>query len=444
MPVVTPLRLAGLYKEAYADGIEKLYPEIAYLYKQIKFTDAERTGNFYHAPVQLTKESGITYAAPNAGAYPLTASIGMTMQDAQLQGCQTTLRTQIGMDTVARSVASSAAFKKATVPIFEANLESHVKRLELGILYGQSPSGLGQTTGSVNVDATNTTVTLSAASWAIGVWAGEERSRVIFYRSDTLALVSDGTANSVFQIVSMDPDNRQIVVSGTAAGIAALDVAAAAAPLNIYWYGVTGLTVAEGGPGIATPWAAASCVDMAGIDRILLNAGLLFNINAANFTLWRGNVFPVGGAALTMARVQAAVNRAVGKGGLKEKVACLVSVETWPNLHNDLAALRSFDSSYSSSKATAGSESLSYHGANGEIEVVGHSCVKPGEAFILPLKRFARVGSTDVTFDIPGRSEEMFSLMPAANGYEVRSFADQALLCRTPAKCVKVTGITNV
>ena len=144
-----------------------------------------------------------------------------------------------------------------------------------------------------------------------------------------------------------------------------------------------------------------------------------------------------------MARVPRGIGRAVGRAGLKEDVTVLVNPATWDNLHNGQASLRSYDQSYSTGKAEAGSEEIIYHGSSGRVIVVGHSCVKPSEAWALPLKRFCRVGATDITFDVPGRSDEMFTLLPNNNGYETRSYADQAVLCKAPAKCVKFTGIVN-
>jgi hypothetical protein len=444
MTAVTVANMNGLYKEAYAGGIEGLIPDVAYLVKQIKFGEAERIGNYYHQPVVLTRESGVSYAAAGAGAYALAPSIPMTMKDAQVQGCQTTLRSQIAYDTVSRSMGSAVAFKKATLPIIEANLESHTKRLELGVLYGQSDTGLGQIPlgGNTAVDGTHHILQFSAATWAVGIWGGEEGSKIVMYRDDTKALVST-TDNAIFTVSAVDPDNRKITLTGTSTGVTNLITAVGASALNVYWYGTTGLTATDKGAGIATSWSTANSVEMAGIDRIILNAATLFNISAADYSLWKGNSYACGGNQLTMAKVLAAVNKSVGKGGLKEKVVVLVSPDTWPNLNTDLAALRKFDSSYRPAQGENGFESIRYHGANGEIEVVSHACVKGGEAFAIPLKRFCRVGSTEITFNTPGKGDEIFLQIPDYNGFEIRSYADQAVFCRTPAKCVKITGIVN-
>jgi hypothetical protein len=443
----TIAQMNGLYKEAYAEGIVGLIPDPAYLVKNIMFGEAERVGNLYHQPVILTREAGMSYNIPGAGAYPLAPAVPMTMKDAQLQGSQTTLRSQVPYDTVARSIGNAKAFKKATLPIIEMNLESHAKRLELLLLYGQSATGLGQTqaSGSAVVDGTHEKLQITAATWAVGIWAGEEGSKVSFYRDDTNALVGGaGDGDKWFTVSSIDPDNKTITVVGTSAGCTALHTADQAAALDIYFYGTTGLSATDNGPGQASSWSTTNSYEMAGIDRIAINNGTLFNIPANTYTLWKSSTYSASSGQLTMAKIISAVNKAVGKGGLKEKVVALVYTDTWPNLMTDLAALRMFDDSYQEGEVVNGFETIRYIGANGEIEVVPHSCVKGGEAFIAPLKRFKRVGATEITFNTPGRGDEIFLQIPDYNGFEMRSYADQAVICTTPAKCVKITNIVNV
>jgi len=123
--------------------------------------------------------AGHYYAAVDSGAFALAPAVPMVMKNAQIQGCQTTLRSRIGGDTIARSLSSKAAFKKATLPVIEANLEAHTLRLEMALLYGHSATGQGQTNaaGGTAVDATHYKISFSAATWAIGLWGGMEVRR---------------------------------------------------------------------------------------------------------------------------------------------------------------------------------------------------------------------------------------------------------------------------
>lgn len=426
MPV-SPADLQGLYKQAYPDGIEKLYPDVMKLGKLVKFSEKARVGDKYHQPVILTREGGVTYALPGAGAYNLKPAKGMTMKDAQIEGSQITVRSQIAVDTVERSKGSGAAFKNATVPIFESNLETHGKRLEIAYFYGQSATGIGQTsTAGATADlTTQETVVITDATWAVGIWSAEEGSDVNFYKNSDNTLVGTGP----FTIAGVDPDNKKITVTGIAADCTALHTAVQAGALNVYFdYAATGAT--------------RTYNEMLGIDRALTigAAQTLFNIST-NYTLWRGNAYAVPSGPLSVTRMQSAVNRAVGKGGLGEKVYAFVSIDTWPNLAEQFLAAQI--GAQSSSNAEAGVETIKYIGPNGAtIEVVPHSIIKGGEAFVLPLKRVVRGGTVEPTMEAGGQGE-MFTWIPDKNGFEVRSYSDQFILPVQPAKCVKITGIVN-
>ena len=181
--------------------------------------------------------------------------------------------------------------------------------------------------------------------------------------------------------------------------------------------------------------------EMSGLDKIITNTGTLFNINASVYDLWRGNVVSTTGT-LNLNKVQKAVATAVERG-LDEEAVLLVSPRTWQDLSAEQSAYRKFDSSYDSKEMENGSERLVFYSQNGKIEVISHNCVKAGEAFIVPLKRVKRVGSTDITFETPGRSDEIFLHLANNAGFELRCYADQAILVETPARCVKITGIVN-
>lgn len=433
MGAVTVADLTGMYKQAYPDGIEKLYPDIAKLQKLVKFSEAARVGDKYHQPVILTREGGVTYAKSGAGAYSLKAAKPMTMKDAQIDGSQITIRSQLAVDTVARSMGNAKAFKNATVPVFESNLETHGKRLEIAYWYGQSSTGIGQTqaTGSANVDGTHSKLRISDATWAVGIWSAEEGSDVKVYKNSDNTCVKD-SGTGVYTITEVDPDNKTITVSGVAADIAALDTAVAAGACNLAF----DLTVSG-----TDDRVAAKYNEMIGIDYAVTAASTvtLHNI-PCTYNLWRGNSYAVGGT-LSATRLIAGVNKAVGKGGLGEKVTTFVSVETWPNLAEQFIAAQI--GAKASTNAEAGVESIKYVGPNGTIiEVMPHSIIKGGEAFALPLKRLIRGGASEPSMEAAGQGE-MFTWIPDANGFEVRSYSDQFILITHPAKCVKFTGIVN-
>lgn len=418
----TPSQLSGLFKESYSDDIQNLIPEVAKVVKMIPFIQRDKElGNKYHQPVIVAQEQGVTYAAADSGAFALEDSVAMTMQDAQVQGSQMLLRSAISYDAAARASNSKKAFVKSTELLVENMMESLTKRLEICLLHGQC--GIGVNESSVNINGTSTTIQISTATYAAGIWSGLEGAKVQFYLVSNGALISSG-ADSVFTVTSVDTDLRKAVVTGTATGITALD---AAADTDIYF---------KGARSSASAWN-----EMAGLRKIMSNTGTLFNIDAATYNLWKANLVTTSGA-FTMSKLLAALSKAVQRG-LNEKVVALVNPNTWANLASDIAALRRFDGSYSKNKAENGSESLSFYAQNGEIEIVSHNIVKEGECFVFPPKRCKRIGAQEISFKTPGREDEIFLHLPSNAGFEMRLYSDQSLFVETPARCVYISGIVN-
>jgi hypothetical protein len=77
------------------------------------------------------------------------------------------------------------------------------------------------------------------------------------------------------------------------------------------------------------------------------------------------------------------------------------------------------------------------------MRVIAHPFVKQGEGFILPLEDCKRIGSTDITFDLPGfAGPALYLPSPTNTGVEVRVFTSQALFFAKPSHGVIMTGIT--
>ena len=418
--------LDGLFKIVYGSQIINLMPEASKLVRMIPFSQEERIGKRFDQPVALTYEHGYTYGAPGAGAFSLRASVSMKMQNAEVDGYQGVLRAQMDYETAAKATAGGAkAFKKATQLQVENMMESGTKRIELACLYGQS--GLGQVTSSVNTDATTTVLQLSTATWATGIWSGMENCPLNFWTAAN-ALVSSG-ADAIFIIESVDVANRKITVTGTATGITALDIAAAGAgPLDIYF------DTARSG---ASAWN-----EMVGINKIITNTGTLFNIDAGTYNLWGGNIYSNAGAALTLGKIISAIALPVGRG-LNEKVVIFLNDRTWANVASDQAALRKYDASYSAEEIKNGARAIRFYSQNGEIELQPYNCIKEGEAFAIPTKRFKRIGAQDISFNSLGVEGRIFRELTDNAGFEYRLYTDQSIFCETPAKCLKITNIVN-
>lgn len=361
------------------------------------------------------------------------------MQDAQVQGAQMLLRSAMSYDAAARSSNSKKAFVKGTELLVENMMESLTKRLEISLLHGQR--GIAEiAVGGFDESAPGSTTAsfvITDASFAAGIWSGIEGAKLVFF-SDSSDTISAGTnldtnsdADKNLIVTAVNVDTKTITVSGSAGAIEDINDISVSKALRVYFKGTVS------GTGVSF-----TSNEMAGLRKIISNTGVLFNINAATYNLWKGNDATTSGK-ITFDKVLSAVGKAVQRG-LNEKVVACVNPDTWAALASELAALRRLDGSYDKRKGENGHESLVYYGQNGEIELISHNVVKAGEIYIFPPKRCKRIGAQEISFKTPGRDDEIFLHLPNNAGFELRLYSDQSLFVETPARCVYLTGFTNV
>lgn len=408
-PAATVGTMNGFFKELYADKIKVLYPEDVHLLNRIDFAGKPKDlGNLYHQPVALGLEHGITFAGPDEDAYNLLPSVASPMRDAQVKGSTAVLRCSIGYVALSRSGDSKASFGSATKYVVENAMRSFTKILEIELLYGQMGYGVVDSGG-----VSGAAVTIALAEWGPGIWSGSKGMPIEI--RDTTGATSRG--QFVIQSVNLDTRTLTLDSSAAAAGVVATDV--------IWRRGAYGN-------------------EFAGIHKILTQStGSLFNISVSDFELWRGNTFSASSAALSFNKLNLAVTRAIEKGHMGRMLA-LVSLKAWANMMSDQAALRKYDGSYSKQKMENGSERLVFHSQNGEIEILPSIYVKEGYAYMLSEDNWMRVGSRDISFNIPGMpGDQIFVQKQDAAAYEFRLFTDQALFTSAPGRNVLINLIVN-
>ena len=402
--------LNAIYKEAYADKVHDLIPEGVKVLNMIKFQSSEKQpGNFYIQPVTLGLEHGFTYGGTGGTAFALRNGVASTHDQAKLRGHEMVLRSYLAVGAVSRSSGKNS-FLNASKLVVENMLKSFARRLEVQLMYGQAAGGLGV----VESIATNA-ITIEAHEWAAGIWSGSEKMPVEIRSS---AGVLRGEAN----IVSNNLSTKVIDVDAAPAGVVATDV--------IYYAGAFGK-------------------EFAGIHKIITNTGSLFDIDASQFSLWRGNTVNVGSdfagneAVLSFAKIEEAVAVGMEKGLADESICVLCNPKSWNNLLTDLASKRQYDSTYSEAELTQGSRSIKFFGQNGDIEIKASIYCKEGYAYAIQPESFIRVGSSDVTLEQPGFEGKFIKLLENANAYEMRAYTDQALLCTAPGINTLLTFIKS-
>jgi len=409
---VTTTQLGGFFKEVYGDDVPDLIPREMQIQDKIPFVSRQKElGNTYNQPVRLTDSSGISFAGANAGAFDLNDAKALTTKNAQVSGAQIVFREQMDYETAARAASGRNAFKDATKYIFEGLQKSHRKVQELELLYGQDELGV---VGSYS----NPTITISTAEWAPGIWAGLEGAVVEVFN----AALSTNRGSAT--IASVDIENRTVTLSADISGTTGTD--------RVFLKD----QVEAGG-------TFASC---AGIHKILSNTGTLFGISASSYSLWKSVSYGAGSAALTQAKVGAAIALAMGKG-LMGDIVLFVNPKTWNNLMNDQAALvkqmQSVGKKVSKPEFQNGAEGVVLHHGNGAIEIKSHIMVKEGYAYGLSVEDWLRPGSVDFSLKTPGMGDQIFFHLPTKAGFEVRSYSNQAIFCVAPAKSFMITGIVN-
>lgn len=418
--------LAGNFKEVYGD-LHNLIPDTAKLMKMIPFKPKAKIGNEYVEAVKLTHEHGITYSQTdnNAGALvSLSTPIPLTLLDAKVTSSAMLLRAQIGYDAFARAEGGDkVAFKDASELVVEDLLESITKRLEICVLYGSSPTGIGQIPqgGTQSNGSGVSTIILDASQWATGIWVGSENALVDVYHGSTKINTS-----AAMRVTSVNPDTYTLVLTETDAPT---DTSAAAID-----------TYCDSNADAFLVFTGSFGNEMIGLDAAVVDSSSdLWNIPSNTYTLWHGNSYSAGSANLTMGKLQSAIQKAVQKG-LDGDVNVVVNPATWATLNTDLAALRRFVED--STEGELGVESIKYLYSGGKMDIVSYNLCKEGECFVFPKKGVNRIGAADVGFKLPG-GDNGFLHVPDKMGYEFRLFSSQAFFTPFVAKLVKITNIVN-
>lgn len=415
---------SALFKRVWGDGTIKAVPDFAKLQKEVPFSKREKTGEYFVVPVLLQHEHGFSYSASGGGAFTLNAAIAGAVKQAQVAGSMIALRSQLSYEDVYKAVDGGAAAFEAAMGLVVDNMQaSFAKRQELSFLYGQR--GLGTVS-----NVSSQTLTISDATWSPGIWSGMKDCLLESFNgvtgSDTAHDATSGTGTTGgIGVAAVDYANKAVIISTTITAGVSTTVASDV----LFFYGAR---------------TASAFRECAGIDKILLNTGTLFNISASTssgYELWRGQSRNVGGQISMLDALNASSDAA--NMGLQDKAKLYLPTVRWNSLNADQAALRRYGAY--SAKAENGFEGIVYHGSNGVIEVEAHPFVKEGEGFFLanPAKKILRVGATDITFRRPGMSEEIFRELVDSAGLELRAFSDQAVISLLPAQNVKLTGITS-
>jgi hypothetical protein len=398
--------LNGLFKKVYGD-LENLIPDNVKLTKEIPFVPQNKQiGESYNAAVVLKSVHGVTYAGTSGDAVDYNPAVPQATKQASITPAAMFLVDRVPYQALLRTQnLSEGAFEDATKHIVANMLQSAFNKYEQQCFYG----GVGLAT----VDSVNTStkvITITTADWAPGIWVGAEGMKLEAYDT-TLASQRTGT----MQITAVDIVNRTITVDAVATSLTGTDV--------LFEYGAKGN-------------------EFIGIDKMLsTTTGNIFNIATQSYSLWRGNQFAVGGAALTFKKVSQAVALATAKG-VSGTLTLFVNPKTWSDLLTEQTAQRTFHEG-SMAEYNNGAKKIMFYSQNGDIEIVASSFVKEGRAYALDLSTFLRIGSQDLTFEHPLKKGKFIEPLEGSTAAQIIAYCDSALFCSKLGHNIIFTGIVN-
>lgn len=428
-----------LFKNCYGETHD-LMPDDFHLAKDIPWSSDKMIGDKFIESVILGAEVGVTLGGSEVeDAFEISPAIAGAVKQTEVRPYQIVLPSIIPWGTVSRSAgAGEKAFFEATKHTVKNNLKSHGKFLEIFRLYGQSTYKLGRVSYATatyrGVSFTNGGGALTYKGASVTFTAGVNTTDkvILLAPGDFAAGIFVGMRN--LRIQQIETSSGDVVAEG---GLVGVD--AGMGILEVDFTPVAASSTTSHHLCIKGQDEAKECI---GIQKILSTTGTLFNINNNRYELFRGTAYPITGK-LTLAKVNLALALAVNQGNLEEDVTLYVNPRSWATMGGDESALRSYDESYSSEKATRGFKDLEFYSQTGKLTVKAHRMVKEGDAFALCLPYWSRSGSAEASFKVPGSAKELIFPLENQAGWAFRSFSDQYVFTSGPAKSIYFSGIND-
>ena len=412
-----PTQMAGDFKNLYEkSGLVDAIPSWLLLQDRFKFSEADAgLGQFYVFGVTLAKEQGFTYAPSSgtgSGVVTLNASVAGYIGSAQVQGYAIYLRSRLSYDAAAKaSKAGKKAFAQAYSAVLKNMKESHQFRLEVSLLYGQDGLGI--------VSANNSGVlTITAATWSVGIWASGMSGAVLEAWTANTATATQHNGDLTISSVSIS--NQTITVTGTSSSVVANDL--------LYFKGSRTSTAYNEAPGLYRILTNGT---------LFTNTTVLFNIDAAVYELWKAQYYAVNGNLSLTAIMQAC---AAGIPYGLQKALLFIAPVKFAQLASDEAALRRYVQNTPETKR--GVKGISFMLGSVDVEILPHPIIKAGHGMMIPEAHYQRVGATDVTMGLPGTGESLSVNVTDTTAIEFRSMSDMGGYLETPAQGVLLDLIT--
>jgi hypothetical protein len=411
----------GLLKRRYVGTTEQLVPSFGILQKKFKFDSANKVGDRYEVHVRTANPHGVTAAGGNAlgTAFTLNAARAGQTKPAYVKPFELILREQIAYGLVSLASNTETAYSTPMDETVKAMVQTARAYQEMACLYGGQNIGVIESyTGS----GTTRAWVISKASWGAGIWSQMQGAALDVYDDDV-----DGgnkvNANALVSVVSVNASTRTINVSGNSTDLTDIDTA-------------SGTLACVKPVGFDGNWGL-------GVSRILQHtSGTIFDIDPASHGLWKAHQYSVDGK-LTFSHILNAAAGLVGNGGMCD-ITLLVSHWTFTDLSTDSIEFKRVAEA-DGMAFKAGAKTIELEGPQGTIKIERHPMVKAGEALGICEEQWVRVGSTDLTWNlpIPGMAEKFIHTLENVAGFELRNYQCITPFCHKLAQNFVMTGIVN-
>ncbi len=385
----------GWYKDRYG-GPEYPLPDTRILLKDIPFSTRELVGNNYVQGIRLRRPNGWTFGTAGT-AYPLNTPVPGKTDSTSVAGTSFTNWIHLAYDVISRGKTSQQAFNDTFDEIVYEEEVSSTTAAELFTLYGGSHMGAIAT----ETDGTTTSVlTITAATWAPGIWAQMEGMPVDIW-DPTFTTQRNTDADIIVQ--DMTVSTRTVNISGDETDLNAIAVGDVIVP-----------------KGVVGVWGE-------GLKRMCsVTSGTFHGISATTYGAWRPTTSSAGLAAATMNTFTENAAHASFRMGRGDQLY-YISMYTWTDFLNDSAALRRFTESQKSG-IDFGTEDVVFYGPNGKITFKPHPMVMAGEALGVRPEYLKRIGSSDLTWNLgmDGQNPRFFQELAGQAGCAMRNYFDFA------------------
>jgi hypothetical protein len=419
----------------------KVLPDAAVLQKEYPLSTSGQfpaVGDYFSALVGLQLPWGFSFLGIGTEATVTNYTLGEVLAG-QTKPAKVYANTTVLVDNLNYQILDRAAASGSKQAVLSAMSYTGMQMaismrnmLEMQILHGQE--GLGASAGAIS----STTVTFDGATTSVGILSSLIGARVQFFQSNLTSARTAHSTSNYLTVTAVDvSDAASPTLTVTATGTT--NVAAITTGDVMYIGGSRGVSVASSDTSV--PY-----YEQIGLMKQLrVTSGTMFDISRTDYVGWVPNQQASIGA-FTPSALMTAAAKSQGRGGVMGEYLAVLPVDAWSALNSSLATNETYNQQSPSPQASkkSGTDEIEIRNGGIKISCLPHPFQKRGLAAFFPKKEVHRIGSTDVTFAIPGRpeGEEFYFPVGGYAAMQRQCRADFQTVLLAPPSGVYMSGIT--